>query len=103
MLQVTDDTFEKEVIKSEKPVIVDFWAEWCGPCRIVGPRLEELSEEITNLKFCKLNVDENNETAGKFGIRAIPTMLIFKGGQVVGNIVGALPKDALKEKIEGFI
>lgn len=103
MLKITDETFEKEVLKSDKPVLVDFWAEWCGPCRIIGPRLEELSEEMTDVKFCKLNVDDNNETAGKFGIRAIPTMLVFKDGKVVGNMVGALPKDSLKEKIESFI
>lgn len=103
MLQVTDDTFETEVIKSKKPVVVDFWAEWCGPCRLLGPRFEELSTEMTDLKFCKVNVDENNGTAGRFGIRSIPTMLVFKDGQVVGNIVGALPKDSLKEKIKGFL
>ena len=103
MLEVTDETFEKEVLKSEKPVIVDFWAEWCGPCKITGPRLEELSKEMTNIKFSKLNVDENNNNSAKYGIRAIPTMLVFKDGQVVGTIVGALPKDMLKEKIESFI
>jgi thioredoxin 1 len=103
VLNITDETFEKEVLKEKKPVLVDFWAEWCGPCRIVGPRLEELSNEMTSVKFCKLNVDENNETAGKFSIRAIPTMLIFKNGEVVGNIVGALPKDSIKEKIKSLI
>ncbi len=103
MLKVTDETFENEVLKSDKPVIVDFWAEWCGPCRILGPRFEELSKEMSNIKFAKLNVDDNNETAGRYGIRSIPTMLIFKKGEVEGTIIGALPKDALKEKIESFL
>ncbi|MBT3720322.1 thioredoxin [archaeon] len=103
MLQITDESFEKEVLKEEKPVVVDFWAEWCGPCRMLGPRFEELSKEMTNVKFGKVNVDENQDTAGKFGIRSIPTMLVFKKGEVAGTIVGALPKDALKEKIESFL
>ena len=98
--EVNDDNFEQEVLKSDKPVIVDFWAEWCGPCRVLGPRFEELSGEMKSIKFCKVNVDENQETSGKYGVRSIPTMLMFKKGEVVGNIVGALPKDMLKQKIE---
>jgi len=103
MLKITDETFEKEVLKSEKAVIVDCWAEWCAPCRIVGPRLEELSKELTEVKFCKLDVDSNRVTSATYGIRAIPTMLVFKDGKLIGNIVGALPKDMLKEKINGFL
>jgi thioredoxin 1 len=103
MEHVTDDDFESEVLKSEKPVIVDFWAEWCGPCRILGPRFEELSKEMTKVKFVKLNVDENQGTAAEYGIRSIPTLLIFKDGEVAGNIVGALPKEMLKAKIESFL
>ena len=102
-IDVKDDTFENEVLKSDKPVIVDFWAEWCGPCKVLGPRFSELSKEMTDIKFCKVNVDENQETAGKYGIRSIPTMLLFKKGEVIGNIVGALPKDQLKQKIEEII
>ncbi|MCM2324877.1 MAG: thioredoxin [Candidatus Woesearchaeota archaeon] len=103
MEHVTDDNFESEVLKSEKPVIVDFWAEWCGPCRILGPRFEELSKEMTKVKFVKLNVDENQGTAAEYGIRSIPTLLIFKDGEVAGNIVGALPKEMLKAKIESLL
>jgi thioredoxin 1 len=99
-IEVTDDSFDKEVVQSAQPVIVDFWAEWCGPCRMLGPRFEELSNEMKDIKFCKLNVDENQVTAAKFGIRSIPTMLMFKEGKVAGNIIGALPKDSLKEKIK---
>ncbi len=98
--EVKDDNFEQEVLKSDKPVIVDFWAEWCGPCRVLGPRFEELSNEMKSIKFCKVNVDENQETSGKYGVRSIPTMLMFKKGEAVGNIIGALPKDMLKQKIE---
>ena len=86
-IEVTDDSFDKEVLQSDKPVIVDFWAEWCGPCRMLGPRFEELSNEMKDIKFCKLNVDDNQETAAKFGIRSIPTMLMFKSGKLAGNII----------------
>ena len=97
--EVNDGNFETEVLKSEK-AIVDFWAEWCGPCRVLGPRFEELSNEITDVKFFKVNVDNNQQTAQKFEIRSIPTLLLFKNGQRVGKIIGALPKDSLKQKIE---
>lgn len=100
VVEVNDSNFDSEVLNADKPVIVDFWAEWCGPCKILGPRFEELSTEIKNFKFCKLDVDNNQETAGKFGIRSIPTLLMFKNGEVVGNIVGALPKDMLQQKIQ---
>ena len=97
--EVNDSNFETEVLKSDK-AIVDFWAEWCAPCRILGPRLEELSNEIKDIKFFKLNVDNNQQSAAKFEIRSIPTLLLFKNGQLVGKIIGALPKDSLKQKIE---
>jgi len=97
--EVNDDNFETEVIKADK-AIVDFWAEWCGPCRVLGPRFEELSNEIKDVKFFKVNVDNNQQTAQKFQIRSIPTLLMFKNGQLAGKIIGALPKDSLKMKIE---
>ena len=97
--EVNDSNFETEVLKESK-AIVDFWAEWCGPCHILSPRLEELSNEIKDVKFFKLNVDNNQQTAAKFQIRSIPTLLLFKNGQMVGQIIGALPKDTLKQKIE---
>ncbi len=97
--EVTDSNFETEVLKSDK-AIVDFWAEWCGPCRVLGPRFEELSNEMKDVKFFKVNVDNNQQTAQKFEIRSIPTLLMFKNGQMVGKVIGALPKDSLKQKIE---
>ena len=94
--EVSDGTFEGEVLKSDVPVLVDFWAPWCGPCRMVAPILEELAQELAGkVKITKLNVDDNQDTAGKFQVMAIPTLLLFKGGQVVGQQVGALRKDQL--------
>ena len=98
-IEVNDDNFETEVLKSDK-AIVDFWAEWCGPCKVLGPRFEELSNEMTDVKFFKVNVDNNQQTAAKFEIRSIPTLLLFKKGELAGKIIGALPKDSLKQKIE---
>ena len=90
--EVTDATFQTEVIESDKPVLVDFWAEWCGPCRVVGPIIDELSEEHDNVKVLKLDIDENQETASKYGIHSIPTVLIFKTGEIVKKIIGAHPR-----------
>ena len=98
-IEVNDSNFETEVLKSDK-AIVDFWAEWCGPCKVLGPRFEELSNEMTDVKFFKVNVDNNQQTAAKFEIRSIPTLLLFKKGELAGKIIGALPKDSLKQKIE---
>ncbi len=93
----SDATFEMDVLKSEKPVVVDFWAEWCGPCKAIGPALEEISEELTGqVNVVKLNIDENPATPGSHGIRGIPTLMIFKGGQLAATKVGAAPKPALK-------
>ena len=100
--EITDDTFEGMVIQSEIPVVVDFWAEWCGPCKMIAPILEELAEENSDtFKVGKLNVDDNRQTAMRFSVRSIPTLLVFKDGkeQPAGQIVGAMPKDILKKKI----
>lgn len=95
---VTDSSFENEVLKSNVPVLVDFWAEWCGPCRALTPKLEEIAGEMAGqVRIVKLNVDENPGTPGKFGIRGIPAMLLFKGGQEVGQLVGNYPKEAIVE------
>ena len=101
---VTDQTFELDVLKSEKPVIVDYWAEWCGPCRQVAPVLEEIaSEHADKIDVVKLNVDENPATAQRYGIMNIPTLSVFSGGQVVKEIIGAKPKSALLRELAEFI
>jgi thioredoxin 1 len=96
-MELTNENFEAEALKTELPVLVDFWAEWCGPCRMVAPTVAALADEYTGkIKFCKLNVDNAREVAAKYGIRSIPTLMIFKGGMVKDTIVGAQPKDSLK-------
>ena len=100
VLEITDANFEETVANSEMPIVVDFWAEWCGPCKMIAPIMEQLADEyVDKFKVGKLDVDENRATAMKYGIRSIPTMLVFKDGEVAEQIVGALPKDALKTKI----
>ena len=101
---VTDATFENEVLKSEKPVVVDYWAEWCGPCRMVAPVLEEIAtEHADKINVVKLNIDENPAISQKYGIMAIPTMNVFSGGEVVKQIVGAKPKSALLRELADYI
>lgn len=103
-LQVTDDKFKQEVLESELPVLVDFWAPWCGPCRMVAPVVEEIAEQyIGKVKVVKLNTDENPNTASQYGIRSIPTLMIFKGGQRVDMVVGAVPKTTLATTLEKYI
>ncbi len=103
-VEVTNDTFKKEVLESPIPVLVDFWAIWCGPCRLIAPIVEELAQEYDGkMKFAKLDVDVNQKTAMEYGIRSIPTLLIFKNGKVVASIIGAVPKPNLVSKIESVL
>ena len=97
---INDNSFEQEVLKSESLTLVDFWAEWCGPCKMIGPALEEISEEMKNeIRITKLNIDENPSTPDKYGVRGIPTLLLFKNGEVVAEKIGALSKTKLTEWI----
>jgi thioredoxin 1 len=98
--EVTDNNFAAEVLESPQPVLVDFWAPWCGPCRIVAPHLEELNNERDDMRVVKLNTDENPQTAAKYGIMSIPTLILFKNGEPAKQIVGALPKARLQQELE---
>ena len=101
---VTDNNFESEVLQSDTLTLVDFWAEWCGPCRALGPKLEEIaSEHGDKVRVVKINIDENPGTPSKFGVRGIPTLMLFKDGQVAATKIGALPKNKLQEWIESVL
>lgn len=97
---VTTKNFEDEVLKSDKPVLIDFWASWCGPCRMVSPLVDELAEEHPEYKFCKVNVDEEEPLAIKFGIMSIPTLIVFKNGTEAAKQIGALPKEAILQLLQ---
>lgn len=103
VLHISDDQFETEVLKSAVPVLVDFWAPWCGPCKSIAPTLDELSEEIPNVKICKVNIDENSGYAAKLGIMNIPTLLLYKNGEIVAKQIGALTKADLANFINNHI
>jgi thioredoxin 1 len=104
ILEIGDSSFDAEVIKADKPVMVDFWAPWCGPCKAIGPVIEDLAKSFGDrIKFAKCNVDENPITPGKFGIKAIPTLIFFKGGAVVDQITGMVAKSRLEEALNRVI
>jgi len=104
LLQVTDGNFDEEIVKADIPAMVDFWAEWCGPCKMVGPTVEALAKEYEGkIKIAKMNVDENRETPAKFGIRNIPTLILFKNGEVAQTIIGAQTKSHLEEELKKLL
>ncbi|HWA95002.1 MAG TPA: thioredoxin [Terracidiphilus sp.] len=104
VMEVSDATFEKEVLQSETPVLVDFWAVWCGPCRAIAPIVESLAGTYAGkLKVAKVNVDQNGATPSRYGIRGIPTLLLFKGGKVADQIVGYVPQDVIEDKVQKLL
>jgi thioredoxin 1 len=104
LVEITDDNFESEVLKSDKPVLIDFWAVWCGPCKMIAPIVEELANEYDGkVKIGKLDVDSNQQTSIKYGVRSIPTLLVFKGGKLKDTIIGAVPKKHIVEKLNSAL
>ena len=104
VVHITDENWDSEVLKANVPVLVDFWAEWCGPCRAIAPALEDIAKELKGkIKVAKVNVDENQRLAGEFGIRSIPTLVVFKGGVVQEQMVGAMGKQALRDKLNAHL
>ncbi len=103
MLELTQETFQKEVQEEAQLVVVDFWAEWCGPCKMLIPILEDLAKEYSGIKFVKVNVDDNNELAIRYGIRSIPALILFKGGKPIDQIIGALPKGVIAKKLDTYV
>jgi len=104
VINVTNQTFEEEVVKSDLPVLVDLWAPWCRPCLTIAPVVEKLAEKYNGrFKFCRLNVDENPQTAAKYRVMSIPTLLFLKGGKIVDTVIGAVPEQVLQPKIEGLL
>jgi thioredoxin len=104
IFEVSDETFDSEIMNSDLPAMVDFWAEWCGPCKMVGPVVEELAAEYKGkIKIAKMDVDHNRDTPAKFGIRNIPTLILFKGGEVVNTIIGAQSKSSIEEELKKLL
>jgi len=104
LLEVTDENFDAEIVNSDLPAVVDFWAEWCGPCRMVAPVVKELAEDYKGkIKVAKMDVDQNRQTPARFGIRNIPTLILFKGGEVAQTIVGAQPKSAIEAELKKLL
>jgi thioredoxin 1 len=100
IIEVTDANFQAEVLESADPVLVDFWAPWCGPCRVIAPTLEELNEERANLRVVKLNVDDNQAIAARYDVMSIPTLILFKDGEAAKTVIGAMPKKRLEQELE---
>lgn len=103
VLEVSDKTFQKEVLGADRPVVVDFWAVWCGPCKMLSPIVEEVAKENPSVKFCKLNVDDNPNQAGAFHIMSIPTLIFFKEGEAVDKVVGLISKDEMLKRLQGLV
>ncbi|OEU61211.1 MAG: thioredoxin [Desulfuromonadales bacterium C00003094] len=104
VIQLSDADFENEVLKADMPVLVDFWASWCAPCKAIAPLIDELAEAFDGkVKICKVNVDENPAIPGQYGVRGIPTLILFKGGEVVDQVVGAVPKSQLESLLQGAL